>query len=52
MLMLQTEENEQKEYNELNPDRPELKNKKSQKLKFLCPPANLSYHPRTLFFLL
>ena len=49
-ISLQTDENEQIEYNELNPDRPELKNRKIQKLKFLCPPSNLPYHPRTLFF--
>ena len=49
-ISLQTDENEQQEYNELKPDRPELKNRKIQKLKFLCPPSNLPYHPNTLFF--
>ena len=49
-ISLQTDDNEQQEYNELKPDRPELRNRKIQKLKFLCPPSNLPYHPKTLFF--
>ena len=47
-------ENEEKEgeqgYDVILPERPELKNRKIQKLKFLCPPSNLPYHPNTLFF--
>ena len=44
------EEELEEESDELIPDRPELKYQKIQKLKFLCPPSNLSPHPRTLFF--
>ena len=44
------EEEFEEESDELIPDRPELKYQKIQKLKFLCPPSNLSPHPRTLFF--
>ena len=47
-------ENEEKEgeqgYDVILPERPELKNRKIQKIKFLCPPSNLPYHPNTLFF--